>query len=1808
MRKRKINAAFCSSLFMETENKTDSKTINVTSKSSNEFYSVGELVKLENTDYCILSIDVINKEIELEDSDFFLNRKTMSFDDFLSTVENPKKIEGYVCEKERTSEVPNNIDVDCVGCTYYDNGRWYRVKNVVDKTAVIEDLTFEQIFNVLPTQRVELDDILPLLHKKETDIESKSESVDISSSNSFDIQKQREEKSSEQTTANVEEAPIELLFSETDVASDADKQTKSVEVIEKANFLIDDEIPYKTVNERIADNIKAVKLLKQLESEYRLATPEEQTVLNGFTSWGGLQDVFDESKHNKYYDELLKLYSPEEYISARESMLTAFYTPSAIIKAIYQMLDKCGFKGGRVLEPAMGNGRFFGCMPKEMQDNSNLYGIELDSATADIAKQLYQKAHIQNKGFEKVNFGENIFDLAISNVPFGTTSVNDSKYNRYNFSIHDYFICKMIDSVRPDGIVVAITSSHTMDKESSKARKYMAQRAEFLGAVRLPRNTFGKSHTDVLTDILVFQKRSEMIEDVSREEWIYSYEKIFENTEYNINEYFDTHSECVLGEKKVVSSQFGNKVTFDGELVTEKLEEVLSRFSFNYQYFENSCDVNEAVPVPDELVDTPNFVFVKYENKLYYKENGIIIPFQPKNDTADKRIRGLIPLRDLLIQIFDEQLKDCSDERLSDLQSKLSYMYDSFVRKFGRITSRANSLAFREDSKYPLLCSLEITNDEGEFERKADVFTERTVKTYSTPSVDNEYDALAVSVSEKGCIDAEYMQRLTGIPKEDILAKLCAEQKLYKIPFSDGYETADSYLSGYVKDKLRLAKLASESDESFKLNVEALEKLQPKDIPYYEIFVQMGSTWIPTKYYELFLYELLDTPRFRRGKTKVVLFKDKYSITDKSYNDVKSANTYGTSRKNAYELFEDCLNLVSTKVYDYIEVGDKTKAVVNTEETQIAQTKQEAIKQKFNDWIWKDYERRSELERIYNDSMNNLVEREYDGSKLTFPGMNPKIELMPHQKNAVSRIIQNGNTLLAHVVGAGKTYTMIAAAMEKKRLGLSNKPLIVVPNHLVSQWAGEFTRLYPFADVLITNKSDFTKQNRQRFCSKIATNNWDAVIMSHSQFTCVPLSEERTIEEINNQIYEINELISEVNSSSSDFVEKRFTIRQCEEFRKRLKTQLEKLLETPKDNTVTFEELGVDSLYLDEAHLFKNLKVFTKLSNVAGLTNAASKKASDLLMKVNYLNKITDFKGTVFATGTPISNAVCELYVMQKYLQNRDLEKHGVYSFDSWVSRFGETEVKVEVKPEGTGYRTVTRLCKYHNVPELMTMFRMVADIKVADQLDLDVPKRKDHNIAVEPSETQKAIIESFAGRADAIRNGDVDRSVDNMLCVTNDGRKLAIDQRLYDPVLEDDKKSKLNRMIRTVYRIWKLYKESKATQLIFSDLGTPKKDSSTKIFDVYAECKNKLVSYGVPENEIAFIHDANTDTKKIALFDKVNKGDVRILIGSTEKLGAGTNVQKCLVTIHNLDCPWRPSDLEQRAGRIVRQGNSWKKVHIYSYVTKNTFDTYLYQTVLAKAEFIAQIMSSKNPSRDMSDIDTACLNYAEIKALSTGNPAIKEKLELEEKVARLKALKSNYLSQRYDLEAAINIEFPNEIKASKAKLYALDTDIAMSADYPIDEEYKFAPMTVGSTEYSVSDKKAAIEHLAIAIESTRMVDNRKIAEYRGFELRCRYDIYKNIRVLTLYSSRSSYSYTIELGDSAQGNYIRINNGIDSLKESRIEIENHIEEINKNLEEAKIQLELPFAQEEEYRQSVSRLSELNKKLACEGSSGIENIM
>lgn len=1795
---RNVGNAFCSSLFMESAENTI-KIKNTPNNPKEDFYCIGEIVNLDDTDFCITGIFYDEDTVEIQNSTFPIDVRKFEFSEFLNKVKGPKQFKNHSNKQFDISKY--------IGCEYEDNGRNYKVKSFEGDNVIIEDLTMQLALGVTQEQKVTIDYVKPLL-KENAVSTSKAKKV---------IPKAKV------VHKKIDDAGIttslfdlfELTYDDNKI-SDNHIQPKRV----KTDFVITESEEYRTKGMRIDDNLQAIKLVKKLKSEGRFATAEEQLVLSKYSGWGGLADVFEKNKHVKQYKEVLDTLTPEEYIDARASILNAFYTPKTIIDVIYSTLNRFGFKGGRILEPSMGIGKFFGCMPKNMRKNSTLYGIEIDDISAEISRQLYQNATILHKGFEKVDYGENVFDLAISNVPFGQYSVSDGKYNRYKYKIHDYFICKMIDCVRPGGLVVALTSSCTLDKQISGARNFIAEKAELIGAIRLPNKAFGNAHTETIVDLLFFKKRDEPLKSVN-ECWLDTTQLEFENgdkkpVKARTNDYFILNKNHVLGDWKVVSGQYGDVITISGDFNQDECLDVLSTFDCKYKAVKKlkSIDKAERLPIPEELLNVPNYSYLIYESSIWFRNNGIIERVTPANKTAEKRLRALIPLRDILLELFEAQLNAESDETITELQNRLDCCYDSFVNKYGRVSSRANSLAFRQDSKYPLLCSLEIFNDEGEFERKADVFTKRTIKTSNKPFAENEVDALEISLAEKGCIDFNYMTKLTGFSEEELTEKLCLSERLFKLPFKDGYETADTYLSGYVKDKLKLAKTAAEKDEQFKVNVSALERVQPKDIPYNEIFAPMGATWIDTKFYKEFLYELLQTPVYMQNDVDIVFLNDNYHITRKNIYDVKSTSVYGTNDKNGYELFEDCLNLRTTKVYDYwIDDAGKQRSKVNVQKTQVVQTKQESIRQKFNDWIWSDYDRREYLVRKYNDTMNNIVERDYDGSKIQFSGMNPNIVLMPHQKNAVARIIRSGNTLLAHVVGAGKTFTMIAAAMEKKRLGLHNKPLFVVPNHLVEQWAGEFLRLYPCANVLITGKGDFSKNNRQKFCARIATGNYDAVIMSHDQFTRVPLSEERQCEEMNRQLIEIDRVLNELNieeSEDSNFKAKKYTVRQYEQAKANLICKMEFLNSSPKDNTVTFEELGVDALFLDEAHLFKNLAVVTKLNNVAGLTNSNSKKASDLLMKVNYLNEITDYKGVVFATGTPVSNAVCELYVMQEYLQKKDLELHGIYTFDSWISRFAETEAKVEVKPEGTGYRTVTRVSKYHNLPELMTLFRMVADIRVAEQLDLDVPERKNHNVAVNPSKTQQDIIKMFAKRAEDIRCGNVDRQIDNMLCVTNDGRKLAIDQRLYNMDLDDDKKSKLNRMTRTVHRIWKLFSSSKGTQLVFSDMGTPKKgNAAQERFDVYADCKNKLISYGVPENEIAFIHDANTDQRKKALFEKVNKGIVRILIGSTEKLGAGTNVQKRLVAIHNLDCPWRPSDLEQRAGRIIRQGNMNDKAYVYSYVTKNTFDTYLYQTVLAKAQFINQIMSGKSLTRDMDDVDTSCLNYAEITALSTGNPAIKEKMELEEKVAKLRNLRSNYVSQKYDLESQIKIYFPKGIKSDEAKIFAIEKDIEMvNNNYLLDEEYKFSPMKLDDTTYRAKDKKECAEHLQIILESIRSTDCKTIGNYRGFNLSVHYDVYKNEHVMYLISPKTNYSYPVALGYSGIGNITRINNLISNLEDGKNEIVLHLEELNKNFARAKVEYEKPFEFEEEYQEAIYRLAELDKKLALEGSGGVENIV
>jgi N12 class adenine-specific DNA methylase/adenine-specific DNA methylase len=1571
---------------------------------------------------------------------------------------------------------------------------------------------------------------------------------------------------------------------------------------------------YRTKGERVADNLKAIKLLKDIQSENRSASAEEQAILARYSGWGGLSDVFEDSNTN--YTSVVKALTGREYKAAYESSLTAFYTPLPIIESIYKMLSDAGFKGGRILEPSCGTGKFFGMMPKEMYTSSSLYGVELDITSANIAKALYSKVQIQNTGFEKASLNNNFYDLVISNVPFGPYKVNDSAYNKLNLDIHDYFICKAVDKARCGGFVVVLTEKNTLDRKESKAREYISERAELIGAVRFPDNVFGDTHTRVVTDLLILRKKYDGEEsavnfvDSLQCTRNYTKKSLSLVLDYHQNQYFSENSENILGTETVVSGQYHDVLTIKGDLDIALLDERLNSFSLKYEEARISDeDGEQTMFLPEELEDTPNHAFVVYQGKIWYRDDATLVLHTPKNKMAEKRLRAMLPVRDELLQLYKVmKAYESTDEEVKDQQKRLEQKYDYFVQKYSFFTSRANELAFSEDEKYPLLCALEkFDADTNEYIGKADIFTERTIKIETEPKADNAYDALQISLAETGKIDFDYMAELTATDQEALKTELLENYQLFELP-EGGYADAHTYLSGYVKDKLKVAKVAAEKDDRYKMNVEALEKVQPKDVPAHEIFVPLGATWVPTEIYEQFMYELFKTSKWNTRYIKLCKYADKYYISEKRHDNYRSEVTsvYGTPDINAYELLEKTMNLESARVTKKVLCDDgKERYVTDREKTIAAQQKQEELKLAFSTWLFDDPDRRDKIVRIFNDTLNNVVLKEYDGSYLRFPGMNKNIELMPHQRNAVQRIIQTGNTLLAHRVGAGKTFTMIAAAMELKRLGLCNKPMFVVPNHLISQWAGEIVRLYPLANILVTTKKDFTKKNRKKFCARIATGNYDAILCTHSQFSRIPLSQETQLRVLQEQMQEIDYLLSdysEVGSNDPNFQQKSYTMRQLGIQRKNLEAKIESLMDSPHDDVVTFEDLGVDQIFLDEAHLFKNLAIHTKLRNVAGLTNAVSKKAQDLYGKVLYLNERTDYRGVVFATGTPISNAICELYVMQKYLEQQHLDKAGIITFDSWVSRFAETETKIEVKPEGTGYRSVIRCCKYHNLPELMNLFRLIADIKVTD-LQLDLPEVRTHHIAVKPSDTQKAALESFAERAEQIRLGGVEPDVDNMLCVTNDGRKLAIDQRMYNIALENDMKSKLNRCARTVSKIWHMTQDSRATQLVFLDMGTPKSKKEQEktekaVFDAYNAFKATLLYLGVSEEEIAFIHDANTDTKKLMLYDNVNSGKVRILLGSTDKLGAGTNVQKRCFALHHIDCPWRPSDLDQREGRIVRPGNLNKVVHLYSYVTVNTFDTYLYQTILNKAKPIAQIMSGRTPMRDMEDLDSQCLNYAEIKALSTGNPAIKEKMELEEKVTKLKILRSAHMSTIYALEKKVTSELPFLIESYEARLETLKSDMEYLEKHPYDgDPEKFHIVLSNEDYFGADDKKSAAKVLQALIDTHKNVNQKKIGNYRGFDLFVSFSLTEEAPVMHIQSATGKFLYRMNVGTDGFGNLRRLDNLLSGIRKKIVDTESDIVTAKNDLEVARNEMNKPFAQEKEYNEAILRLAKINKELA-----------
>lgn len=1545
--------------------------------------------------------------------------------------------------------------------------------------------------------------------------------------------------------------------------------------------------------ERFRRNIMAIQLLKKCQEENRFATPEEQIILSKYVGWGGLSEAFDEnnSAWATEYLELSSVLTPEEYASARESTLTAFYTPPEVITAIYKAMEQMGFKEGNLLEPSCGIGNFIGMLPDAMQD-SKIYGVELDTISAGIAQQLYQKTTIAAQGFEETNLPDSFFDGVVGNVPFGDFKVSDKRYDKHKFLIHDYFFAKSLDKLRPGGVMALVTSKGTMDKETLAVRKYIAQRAELLGAIRLPNNTFkGNAGTEVVSDILILQKRDRLID--IEPDWVYL------DTDENgikMNSYFVQHPEMILGEMKMVSGRFGMEATcvpYENADLAAQLDDAVANIHgeiTEYEVEEELEEEDNSIPADPTV---RNFSYTVVDNKIYYRENSRMTPVEV-SATAENRIKGMIAIRNSVRTLIELQTEDYPDSEIKAEQERLNRLYDTFSGKYGLINSRANTSAFSQDSSFSLLSALEIIGEDGELERKADMFSKRTIKPHTpVTSVDTASEALAVSLGEKATIDMDYMMELSGKSENEIFEDLKGVIFLnplyeYGNAYEPKYLMADEYLSGNVREKLRIAKNSAELyPEDYKVNVEALQKVQPKDLTASEISVRLGATWLPPDDVQEFIFHLLETPRYAQWNIKVHFspFTSEWNIEGKSYDkgNVRAYNTYGTSRINAYKIIEETLNLKDVRIFDYIEDDEgKKKAVLNKKETAIAQSKQEMIKQEFQDWIWSDPERRERLCKSYNEKFNSVRPREYDGSHIIFNGMNPEIELREHQKNAVAHILYGGNTLLAHAVGAGKTFEMVAAAQESKRLGLCNKSLFVVPNHLTEQWAAEYLQLYPAANILVATKKDFETKNRKKFCGRIATGDYDAVIIGHSQFEKIPMSIERQRAILEQQLEEITGGIAELKRNRGE----NFSIKQLEKSKKSIRQKLDKLNDqTKKDDVVTFEELGVDRLFVDESHYYKNLYLYTKMRNVGGIAQTEAQKSSDLFMKCRYLDEITGGRGTVFATGTPISNSMVELYTIQRYLQYSTLVKNGLQHFDAWASTFGETITAVELTPEGTGYRAKTRFAKFYNLPELMAMFKEIADIKTADMLNLPVPEAKYHNIAVKPSEMQKEMVAFLAERAEQVRGGGVDSSVDNMLKITNDGRKLALDQRMLNDMLPDFEGSKINACVDNIYRIWKENADKKSAQLVFCDLSTPKNDGT---FSVYNDIRKKLIERGIPESEVKFIHEADTDMKKKELFQKTRKGEVRVLLGSTQKMGAGTNVQDKLIALHDVDCPWRPSDLEQRSGRIVRQGNENPQVDIYRYVTEQTFDAYLYQLVEGKQKFASQIMTSKSPVRSAEDIDETALSYAEIKMLATGNPYIKEKMDLDIQVQKLKMLKSNFLSEKYGLEDKVIKFYPQQIAYLKSRVEGLTKDVETAKLHPkpIDEQ----PLGMMVSGVSYSEKAEAGQAIINACKSMNSPDAIPLGEYRGFQMELYFDTVQRNYVVKL---KGETSRDVPLGDDAHGNIVRIDNGIERFEETLADTKNSLENTEKQFETAKQEIEKPFAKEEELRAKTARLDELN---------------
>ena len=1555
-------------------------------------------------------------------------------------------------------------------------------------------------------------------------------------------------------------------------------------------YQIMEEVPeYGSAKEKFRANIAAIQLLKKCENEHRYATPEEQEILAKYVGWGGLSDAFDPKKSAwaAEYLELQTVLSEEEYESARESTLTAFYTPPIVIKSMYQALENMGLKSGNILEPSCGVGNFIGMKPESLSD-CKMYGVELDSVSGRIAAQLYQKSKIAVEGYEKVNLPDSFFDVAIGNVPFGEFKVFDSRYDRYNFFIHDYFFAKTLDKVRPGGVIAFITSSGTMDKKNPYVRRYLAQRAELIGAIRLPNDTFTKNAgTKVTSDILFLQKRDHMT--LEEPDWVYL---DYDDNGIEQNRYYVQHPEMILGEMVMESGPYGMRSTcrpYEGRELSELLSVAVEALKGTIE----EVEMEELVEEEDHTIpadpSVSNYSYTLVDGKIYYRENSRMKPVTLPV-TGVNRVKGMIAIRDCARELIRYQTEGYSDAVIEGQQKELNRLYDLFRSKYGLLNDRANMRVFADDNSYPLLSSLEILAEDGTLERKADMFSKRTIKAHKVVnSVDTASEALSISLAEKAKVDMPFMAKLTEKTEEELEQELSGV--VFRLPESDTenpkYVSEDEYLSGNVREKLKVAELAAQADVRYQVNVTALQKVQPKDLSASEINIRLGTTWLPESDVEDFMFQLLNTPNYMQWKIKVHFSKytGEWQVEGRSLDkgNVKANNTYGTTRVSAYRIIEDTLNLRDVRIYDYVEDDDrKKKAVLNKKETAIAQGKQDLIKQAFQDWIWKEPERRQRLTDYYNENFNAIRPREYDGSHLNFYGMNPEIRLREHQKNGVARILYGGNTLLAYVVGAGKTYTMVAAAMESKRLGLCHKSMVVVPNHIIEQFAAEWLQLYPAANLLVATKKDFETKNRKRFCARIATSDIDAVIIGHSQFERIPLSIERQQRTIRSQIEELVQGITEEKARNGN----KFTIKQLEKTKKSLLVRLEKLNDqSKKDQVINFEELGIDRLFVDEADGYKNLYLYTKMRNVAGIAQTEALKSSDMFMKCQYLDELTGGKGVVFATGTPVSNSMVELYTMQRYLQHHTLVEHNLQHFDAWASTFGETVTAIELAPEGTGYRLKTRFAKFYNLPELMQMFREVADIQTADMLNLPVPEVEYRVVSVKPSEMQRDMVAELGERAERVRDGMVNATEDNMLLITNDGRKLALDQRMMNELLPDYPESKVNACVEEVYNFWEQGQEKRLTQLVFCDLSTPKTDGS---FSVYNDVRDKLIAKGIPPEEIAFIHDANTEVRKKELFSKVRRGAVRILMGSTFKMGAGTNVQDLIIASHDLDCPWRPRDLEQRAGRTVRQGNKNPKVDIVRYVTEGTFDAYLYQIIENKQKFISQIMTSKSPARSVEDIDEVALSYAEIKALAVGNPYIKEKMDLDIQVSKLQLLKQSFLSQKYEMEDKAVRYFPNEIKQCEQRIADYESDIALAKENTPPDRETFPAMQIHDVVYT--EKKEAGQAIIEACKAMKSAEAVLLGRYRGFPMKLSYDSFQKVFIISMYGKQV---YHVPLGSDIHGNITRLDNKIQELPDKMLRWQDELENLKVQLENAKEEAQKEFPQEEELAEKVARLGELN---------------